>query len=124
VLEDADRRVLEDPLGGILSHGGHILMAVEGDHVVGTCALIPTEPGEFELAKMAVAPEARGRGIGELLGRAAIERAAMLGAQRVELLSNTALEPAIRLYRKLGFVEVPLGSSDYHRANIRMVREV
>jgi ribosomal protein S18 acetylase RimI-like enzyme len=43
------------------------------------------------------------------------------GASRVELLSNTALEPAIRLYRALGFVEVPLPRTDYARANIKMV---
>jgi ribosomal protein S18 acetylase RimI-like enzyme len=123
-LEDTDRRMLDDPVGEILSDGGHILMAVEGTRAVGTCALIRLGPHELELAKMAVAPNARGRGIGELLGRAAIERAAEVGAHRVELLSNTALEPAIQLYRKLGFREVPLGPSDYRRANIRMVREV
>jgi GNAT superfamily N-acetyltransferase len=70
---------------------------------------------------MAVTPVAQGHGIGALLGRAAIERARQLGARWIELLSNTSLAPALHLYRKLGFVEVPLGASDYRRADIRMV---
>jgi GNAT superfamily N-acetyltransferase len=73
------------------------------------------------MAKMAVTPAAQGHGIGALLGRAAVERARDLGARWIELLSNTALAPALHLYRKLGFVEAPLGTTDYRRADIRMV---
>jgi hypothetical protein len=73
---------------------------------------------------MAVTPSARGRGIGELLGRAAVERAKRLGAQRIELVSNTTLQPALGLYRKLGFTEAPLGPTKYQRANIRMILDL
>ncbi len=123
-VETADRKALDDPEGAILRPGGHILMAEAGDRIVGTCALIRLGPHAFELAKMAVSPAARGRGIGRLLGQAAIERARASGARRVELLSNTVLAPAIALYRKLGFVEAPLGATEYRRANIRMVLEL
>lgn len=123
-LEPADLKMLDDPMGTIIGPGGHILMAEMNGDVIGTCALVPSGPGHLELAKMAVAPAARGNGVGELLGRAAIERATLAGAHRVELLSNTALAPAINLYRKLRFVEAPLDSSDYRRANIRMVLEL
>lgn len=95
-------------------------MAEDGGEIVGCCALIRIAPDAFELAKMAVAPAARGKGIGAMLGRAAVERARRMGAGRVELLSNTVLHPAIHLYRKLGFIEVPLGPTDYRRADIRM----
>lgn len=120
-LEEADRRVLEDPEGAILRRGGAILVAEEGGEPVGCCALLRLEPDAYELAKMAVAPAARGKGIGMLLGRAAVERAGEMGAHRIELVSNTALGPALGIYRKLGFVEVPLGASEYARADIRMV---
>lgn len=120
-LEEADRRVLDDPEGTILREGGAILMAEEGDRIVGCCALLRIEPDVYELAKMAVTPTARGKGIGVLLGRAAVRRARELGARRIELVSNTALRPALGVYRKLGFVEAPLGSSEYARADIRMV---
>jgi GNAT superfamily N-acetyltransferase len=119
-LEDTDREVLDDPEHAILLRGGSILMAEDGGEIVGCCALIRIAPDAFELAKMAVAPAARGKGIGMLLGRAAVDRAQRMGARRVELLSNTALQPALHLYRKLGFIEVPLGPTEYRRANIRM----
>src|SRR5215208_7555992 len=124
-VEDADRRALDDAEGEILRPGGCILVAEEGDGaVVGACALVRHGGAPIELAKMAVAPAARGRGVGRLLGEAAVARAKALGVPRVELLSNTALAPAIALYRGLGFVEVPLGGVEYRRANIRMVLDL
>ena len=123
-VEDADRRVLDDPDGTILRDGGRIVMAEDDGTAVGCCALIREDGDTFELAKMAVAPAARGRGIGELLGRAAIERARAAGAKRVELVTNSALAPALSLYRKLGFADAPVGSSEYARADVRMVLEL
>ena len=120
-IEDADLKVLNDPEGTILAAGGAILMAEMANETVGTVALIRVAPDGFELAKMAVTPAAQGHGIGALLGRAAIEHARHLGAGWIELLSNTSLAPALHLYRKLGFAEVPLGDTDYRRADIRMV---
>ncbi|HXG45410.1 MAG TPA: GNAT family N-acetyltransferase [Gemmatimonadales bacterium] len=124
VVEPADLEVFDDPEGAILEPGGCILLAEEEGEIVGTCALIKLHDGAFELAKMAVAPSAQGRGIGLLLGRTAVARARELGARRLELCSNRVLEPALRLYRKLGFVEAPLGTSEYRRADIRMVLEL
>lgn len=123
-VEDADRRALDDPEGYILGHGGHIFIAEADGRVVGGCALLRVDDGAFELAKMAVDPSVRGRGVGRALGEAAIGRARVLGAPRVELLSNTRLTPAITLYRSLGFVEVPMPANDYERANIKMVLEL
>jgi GNAT superfamily N-acetyltransferase len=120
-IEDADLKVLNDPERAILAPGGAILMAEMANEPVGTVALIRVAPDGFELAKMAVTPSAQGHGIGALLGQAAIERARQLGARWIELLSNTSLAPALHLYHKLGFVEAPLGSTDYRRADIRMV---
>jgi len=120
-IEDADLKVLNNPEGAILAPGGAILMAEMTNEPVGTVALIRVAPDGFELAKMAVTPAAQGHGIGALLGRAAVECARDLGARWIELLSNTALAPALHLYRKLGFVEARLGTTDYRRADIRMV---
>ena len=48
----------------------------------------------------------------------------MIGAMRIELLTNSALVPAITLYRTLGFVDVPMVASEYVRANVHMVLEL
>lgn len=40
------------------------------------------------------------------------------------LLANIVLEPAIRLCRALGYVEVPLRPTEYERVNIKMILEL
>lgn len=124
-VEDRDRHELDDPERHILGPGGVIFIAeapaADGPKVLGACALLAEPDGAFELAKMAVDPAARGRGVGRALAEAAVAHARSRGAPRVELLSNTALGPAIGLYRALGFQEVPLPKTDYARANIKMV---
>lgn len=119
-VEPEDRKVLGDPETHVLAPGGAILMALDGDAAVGTGALMPTGPGEFKLAKVAVTPGAQGRGIGRRLCVALVELARARGADRVQLVSHRSLAPALALYRSLGFREVPLGPVAYKRANIRM----
>ncbi len=122
-VEDTDRKYLDHPRETILDPGGAILMAEYDGEIVGTVALIPMEPEEgnrLELAKMAVDERVRGKGIGWRLGRAALQRARELGATSVYLESNSILEPAIALYRKLGFKTVPGRASPYARCNVQM----
>ena len=118
-VEKVDRDMLDAPQA-ILDQGGHILVALLGGQPVGVCALVPEGEGLFELAKMAVDGDARGRGIGWALGQAAIATARAAGGARLVLQSNTVLAPAIALYRKLGFVEVHDAPSLYARSNIHM----
>jgi hypothetical protein len=51
-IEDKDRETLGDPVSKILAHGGHIFFALKGEKKVGTCALIPTEPVVYEVARL------------------------------------------------------------------------
>lgn len=119
-MEEADYRALNDPERYILQNDGHIFMAGHHGEIVGCCALIRINQRSYELAKMAVADKAQGNGIGYALGRACIDKAIALGIQKIELLSNTMLQPAIHLYKKLGFTEVELPETEYRRANIKM----
>ncbi|WP_187264506.1 GNAT family N-acetyltransferase [Pontibacter beigongshangensis] len=119
-LEEADIKSLNDPQGYILDKGGFILMALYNGEPVGTCALLKEEDGVYELAKMAVTEKARGLKIGKVLGEAALAKARAAGAGKVYLVSNRTLLPALSLYRKLGFAEVPLPPSIYQRADIKM----
>ena len=124
-LEPADREILADPDGQIIELGGQVFFVVERGEILGTCAMLRHSDDEYEIAKMAVAAKARGRGFGDLLMDACIEFAREHDARRVIIVSNTVLEPAIRLYRKHGFVQVPLaGDARYKRANIRLEMEL
>jgi GNAT superfamily N-acetyltransferase len=121
VLEPPDLEVFQDPVTHIVEPGGQIFFLVDEDGVQGTCAVVPHGPGTFELAKMAVSEAARGRGYGDRLMEAAIAFARDAGARRLMLVSNTLLEPAIRLYRKHGFVDVPIEESQgYDRVDIQL----
>ena len=120
-VEESDTAMLADPEGTIIDRGGFIFVALDGDVVAGVCSLVPAGARSYQLAKMAVSPASRGRGIGRQLAESAIARARERGAEQVELYSNTVLGPAISLYRSLGFVEVPLENAEHLRSNIRMV---
>jgi GNAT superfamily N-acetyltransferase len=119
-IEEADIHALDEPEKYILEKGGFIFMAKYRDEIVGTCSLIKIDDFTFELAKMAVIDKVKGKGIGFLLGKHCIKTAREAGAQKVELLSNTILVPAISLYKKLGFKEVELPVTNYKRVNIKM----
>lgn len=118
--EQSDFDALDKPVENITSKGGHITIATLNDDVVGTCALIKMKNGDYELAKMAVAESAKGRGIGLLLGRDIIDKAIAFGAKRIYLESNAMLKPALSLYRKLGFTPVTGQPSPYERCNVQM----
>ena len=121
VVEDADRTVFADPGARIVEPGGQIFFVVDEAGVRGTCAMIRHNAETFELAKMAVEPAAQGRGYGDRLVEAAVEFARAAGARRIILVSNTLLGPALNLYRKHGFCDVPLDPANgYTRADIQL----
>jgi GNAT superfamily N-acetyltransferase len=108
LLEPADLDCLLDPEKYVLSTGGQVFFAMDRDEVVGTCAAIRFSPSTVELAKLAVSPDAQGRGIGRLLCNRVLQFSREAGATEVELTSNSALIPAITLYESLGFRHAPL----------------
>lgn len=120
-LEPVDQALISDPEGQILQKGGAVLFARLDGRIIGTCGLKKHGEREFELVKMAVSEAAQGRGAGRLLLEAAIERAGTLGADTLFLWTSSRLEPALALYRKLGFQQVePPESSAYERGDVYM----
>ena len=121
-VEPFDEEVLSKPKQYIINKGGHIFFALLNKQVVGTVALMLTEDsGVFELTKMAVSPEHRGFKIGQQLMQHCIDFAKSHGFKGLMLYSNTILENAIYIYRKYGFIEIPVEkNSPYKRSNIKM----
>jgi putative acetyltransferase len=118
-VEHQDLVQLDNPQS-IIDEGGQIYFAKLGDEIVGTAALIHDGNDEYELAKMGVSPNAQGLGLGKKLCIVAIEEAKKRNAKALYLRSNRSLIPAISMYLSVGFVEVPLDTSHYKRANIKM----
>lgn len=121
-LEPHDLELLNDPDASILSKGGHIFVALVDGEPMGVVAMCRMDGDEYdyELAKLAVDPEARGTGLGKKLCRVALEWARQQGSKRIFLESNTILKPAISLYRKLGFTELKEYHPAYARGDIQM----
>lgn len=120
-IEEYDRMVLTNPKKYILDENGHIFFAIINEKVVGTVALIKREDGIFELSKMAVTEEYKGFRIGQKLMYYCINFAGQNNFKKVFLDSNTILTPAITLYQKVGFKEIPVPEeTPYERCNIRM----
>ena len=122
-MESKDEQIFSDPHASVLKKGGMILFATIAGKCVGCCALLRIGEAEFEVAKMAVAPECRGAGVGRQLLQAVIEEGKSAGAKRLYLETNHVLEPAIHLYESLGFRHVPaerITPSPYARSDVQM----
>jgi len=120
-VEIHDREILDNPHKFVIEPGGQIFMAIVSGLTAGTVAMIPAGDGVVELTKMAVEPEFQGRGIANHLMTRCIDYAGEMGHRLIFLESHRSLEPALALYRKFGFVEVPRDpNSLYSRADIRM----
>jgi len=122
-VEDLDRKHLDYPRASFIDSGGAILMAELNGTIVGCCGLLKHVDGVYEVSKMAIERRFRGAGIGRILLRDVINYAHAKAAYRLEIVSNTCLEPAIRLYRSMGFQEVPFESDAYARGNIALALE-
>lgn len=121
-VEDFDREVLSKPHEYVLNPGGHIFFAVENNKALGTVALMKRGENEYELTKMAVQSDQRGKKIGQQLMQHCIDFAKENQFEQLYLYSNTLLENAIYIYRKFGFEEVKVETnSPYKRSNIKMV---
>ncbi|MDN3689391.1 GNAT family N-acetyltransferase [Cyclobacterium jeungdonense] len=119
-LEPFDLAQLQTPRETLINSGGEVLFAEWKGEIVGTVGLKSSGNGQYELIKMGVLPKARGQNIGMLLGQAALDWAKKRGAQKVLLYSNSILVPAIALYRKLGFREIPMEPGTYQRCDVKM----
>jgi ribosomal protein S18 acetylase RimI-like enzyme len=124
-IEPNDVIQLSNPQEEILDKGGKIFFAVDDDTVIGTVSLLKVSNEEYELAKMAVTETHQHVGIGKMLMAHCIDEAKKMNAKKLTLVSNTKLDAAIHVYRKYGFVEIPLPKEiHYERGNIMMEKKL
>lgn len=121
VIEPHDTEMLEAPKEYIIDTGGEIFFAEYDSNIVGTVALIKINEGYYEIAKMAVTEAYQGLSIGKLLLNEALVWSKENGVKKLMLESNRKLKPALNLYKKVGFYEIPQDpNSPYDRADIKM----
>lgn len=120
LTESHDLAVLNNPQATILDSGGFIWLAMVEDKVVGSAALMKEHEDQYELAKMAVTAEYRGKGISKLLIEVCLAKAKATGAKKLSLFSNHQLQTALKLYEKYGFYYVEVQDSPFETADIKM----
>ncbi|MCB8903028.1 MULTISPECIES: GNAT family N-acetyltransferase [unclassified Streptomyces] len=107
VLRDTARRARESEVLVAEDGDGRLLGGVTFATGATPWADIAIE-GEAEFRMLVVSREARGRGVGEALVRACIERAqALPGCRRIVLSTDATMVSAHRIYERLGFVRTP-----------------
>ena len=119
-VEDYDELVLRNCKKEIIDKGGFIFFALYNSNIVGTMALLPRGDRVFELNKMAVKKDLRGKGIGNQLISFIIDFSKKKKLKSIILYSNTVLKNSIHLYTKFGFKEIDNPDAPYERSDIKM----
>lgn len=121
VIEEEDLRVLNN-FEAALAKGGQIYFAIDeaSDDVMACCLIEPLPNGEWEIAKFCTKEAYGGQGAGSAVLQACLDYADEKQVEKVVIVTNRKCVPAIHLYRKFGFVEVPVDKEKFpfDRANI------
>ena len=123
ILEESDKKDLLNPKK-IIDNGGQVFFAVEDQNAIGTVAMIKNSDYKFELAKMTVKENYRGKGIANMLMDQCLDFAKQKNTKEIFLISNDSLTTARNLYDKYGFKEVDLDSQKYDRGNVKMTLKI
>lgn len=120
LTESHDLEILNHPQEKVIDKGGFIFLLKESDAVIGSAGIYKINDKEFEVIKMSVAPEHRGKKYGDMLLKKCIAKAKAMNALKLILFSNSNLKTAIRLYEKFGFKHVDIIDAPFKTADVKM----
>lgn len=103
----------ENDFSFYLTKGGALfLVAEEDDHILGYCGVILTPP-EGDITNVSVGSAFRGKGAGLALVQEMLKQTEARGITTLFLEVRKSNDPAIGLYRKLGFTDVCIRKNYY-----------
>jgi len=94
------KEIYKEPFGGII-------LCRHNDLFIGCVALRKHQENIAELKRMYVQPSAQQKGIGTVLLKEAIGFATKLGYKKIRLDTLDSMEPAMLLYKRNGFKNIP-----------------
>ncbi len=124
LVESHDLEILHHPRENVINRGGFIFLLLEDNVVIGTEGIFKINDEEYELIKMAVAPEHRGKKFGDMLLEKCLAKAKEVSASKIILFSNSNLQTAIRLYEKFGFKHIKVSDAPFKTADVKMELEL
>jgi ribosomal protein S18 acetylase RimI-like enzyme len=110
-----------------IADSGEILVALQGDELVGAVGYLPigsSNPALFpsdwpSMRMLVVRPSSRGTGIGRRLAERCVSRARSDGARCIGLHTSPIMTVALPMYRRMGFVKhanlPPIAGAPYER---------
>lgn len=125
-VEEFDQYAM-DHVEDLIAQGAMAFFALDDDNeVLATCMAMPLAGSTWEICKLAARNQYTGTGAGSAVLKAAMDYAEEHGAKKEVLISCSGLKPAIHLYKKFGFKEVPYRKEFWksEKADIEMEREV
>lgn len=111
-----------DHVDELIQQGAMVYVAVEGGEVLAVCMTQPLGDDVWEICKLAARGQYTGTGAGSAVLRACMAYSIARGARKLCLITISSLGPAIHLYRKFGFREVPYRRGVWHseKADVEM----
>jgi len=101
-LEEHDKETFEK-IDEEIEAGDMIFFVVENDVALATCMTIPMEGTTWEICKLGSNKNIPHKGAGSAVFEEAMKWALNHGAERLFILSNSKLKPALHIYEKYGF---------------------
>ena len=120
LLESHDLEVLNQPREIVINRGGFIFLLKDNNVIIGSAGIYKVNDEEFELIKMYVAPEYRGKKYGEMLLQHCLVKVKEMNASKIILYSNSRLQTAIRMYERFGFKHVDVTGAPFETADVKM----
>ncbi len=121
MVEPVDQDMM-DRVEELIENGAMVYFAIENDKVLATCMAMPVKGNHWEICKLAAQNQYTGTGAGSAVFKASMDYAVRKGAKKLSLISCRSLSPAIHIYEKFGFKEVPLDKAFWgaEKADIEM----
>ena len=112
-MEAEDIRELSN-IEPYIQRGGQIFFSLDDEETVLACCMIaPREDGDWEIMKFAARGMYTGTGAGSACLKACVAYARERGVEKILIVSNRACRQAVHLYRKFGFVEIPVDKKKF-----------
>lgn len=111
-----------DHVEELIEKGSMVYFAVENSKVLATCMTEPLGGDVWEICKLAAEGQYTGTGAGTAVLKACMDYSIEHGAKKLCLITISGLKPAIHLYKKLGFREIPYRKDIWHseKADVEM----
>jgi ribosomal-protein-alanine N-acetyltransferase len=101
-----------------------ICVAVADSRIVGhLCSAIALDRETGWIVNAGVLARYRRQGIGQQLLQYGVDHLVAAGARRVKITADESNEPAIRLYKKMGFRQIGMGANYYGDGRDRLIFE-